>query len=311
MDNQYRDFEIWSRALIESKDVDPVYPLVRGIIEEYGFEPEWFAFVYTSFYSLESAVKMCKRMPTKEKFNPSRFKEMRLSRFLHHYSHERRGVARSIEGQTKSLERVVNFLKAAEKGGGFSPKIRDWDNQEFRSFVMTFPLFGEWASFKIAELFEKSLDYSNLRILDLNLDKKDPNKNDGPVGGLRWLYGRNQRYDRSIFPVWNRFGENLADAWGVDMGEVETCLCKWHKMKTGKYWVGHDIAEFISLKPVLEQKRYYRLMNNNFDRRFWHNISKFPKELKPVYFKTGKILNDDFAKSLPEINVLKVLLDTE
>lgn len=311
MEDQYRDFELYSRALIESKDVDPVYPLVKSIIKEYGFEPEWFVFVYVSFYSLESAIKLCSKWPTKFEFKSEVFRKMRLSGELHHFSHERRGISRNIDNQINSLNRVVSFLTAVEKKAPFSADIRNFNALDFKDYICTFPLFGDWASFKITELFEKSLDYKNLTILDLNLRNRSPNSNDGPVGGLRWLYGRETKYDADIFPVWDRFGENLAKAWGVDLGEVETCLCKWHKMRTGKYWVGHDIAEFVSLKPILGEQRYRRIMSQNFDERFWKSFDKFPKQLKPVYFKTGRIENSDFATELPKIDVLDILMKTE
>lgn len=195
-------------------------------------------------------------------------------------------------------------------GGRIESPLLD-SNIDFRNNLMILPFHGEWSSFKIAELFEKSLGYSNLAILDLGLDGKDPNKNDGPVGGLRWLYGRDHQYSKDIYPIWNRYGENLAKAWGVGMGEVETCFCKWHKMMTGKYWVGHDIAEFVELKKIMDPAVYRDIMGENFDERLWKDIGMFPKHLRKTYQKEGKILNSEFAKELPRIDALEILMKTE
>lgn len=306
MDRQFRDFELYSRALITSKDVDPVYPFVRSIIEHYGFEPEWFVFCYSTFYSLESAIKMCERMPKRKHWDPAKFLKLRSNGTLSHFNHERRGSCRNPENQLLMFEDIIHLINHLP-----SDKSELDSNKGFRDGIMAARFHGEWSAFKIAELFEKSLDYTNLAILDLGLDGKDPNKNDGPIGGLRWLYGRDHKYDKSIYPAWNRYGEALAKAWGVGMGEVETCLCKWHKMKTGKYWVGHDIAEFVELQTIMDPVVYRDIMRDNFDERLWKDIETFPKHLRKTYQNQGKILNSEFAKDLPKINALEILISTE
>lgn len=306
--DMYKDFELYSRALIESNDVDPVYPLVRDIIDHYGFEPEWFVFCYVGFYSLESGIKMCKEMPSVDDWDEEKFRHLRLTKHLHHFNHERRGTCRNIDNQVNMFKRIKLWFEELQEGQFYNGEI---NNHSFRKEVMSLPFHGDWASYKIAELFEKSLGCKELEIPDLGLEGKRPNKNDGPVGGLRWLYGRDHEYTEDIFPVWNRFGEALAKAWGVDMGKVETCLCKWHKMMTGKYWVGHDVAEFIELEHTLGKKTYEGLMEKHFDRSLWAGMRSFPSGRKKVYSVDGEILNSHFAKKLPKIDVYKILMEVE
>lgn len=308
---QYIDFEIYSRALIESRDVDPVYPLVKSIIEHYRFEPEWFIFCYVAFYNLESVIKFCEEFPNSRTFDPGKFMKLRQTGKFSKFGHERRGSCRIPNNQVKIFQEGVDFVSAIHDhvSGRVESQFLD-SNRDFRDNIESLAFHGSWAAFKIAELFEKSLDFTNLTIHDLGLDDKDPNRNDGPVGGLRWLYGREHEYNKDIYPVWNEFGSNLAKAWGVDMGEVETCLCKWHKMMSGKYWVGHDIAEFIELQHVMDSDIYQGIMGANFDDRMWKNLRRFPKEHRPVYRDSGKIINAEIAKKLPKIDVLQILLDT-
>ncbi len=308
----HKDFELFSRALIESKDVDPTYILIKDIIEEYKFEPEWFVFVYVMFYSLESAIKICEKMPTRGDWDRRWFMNQRTNKHINKFGHERRGQIRNVDIQVEVFGEIREFIMSIEThttNGRFDNPLMS--NKSFRKSIESIYHHGGWASFKIAEIFEKSLGYEQLKIPDVGLDGRDPNSNDGPVSGLRWLYGRDNKYDTSIYPLWNRFGANLAEAWGVDIGEVETCFCKWHKLMTGKYFVGHDIQEFVELEEVMGADRYERLMAENFAPVFWHDTKELQKKKKKIYQDTGKIIFHSFAEELPEIDVLGILLETE
>lgn len=312
MKDIYRDFEVFSRALIVSKDVDPVYPMIKDIVKEYKFEPEWFAFVYVMFYSLESATKVCQKMSNRNAWDSRWFEANRKNGYISKFGHERRGQIRNVDVQVQVLSEIREFVSIIEQhhDGVLESPILD-SNKDFREAIEGISHHGSWASFKLAEIFEKSLGYEQFKIQDLGIDGRDPNSNDGPVSGLRWLYGRDNKYDTSIFPVWNRFGANLAKAWGVDIGEIETCLCKWHKIMTGKYFIGHDIQEFVELEEVMGTNTYYELMKKNFDVRFWVDVKELQKSKKKVYQETDDILYSSFAKSLPQIDVYKILMETK
>ena len=308
----HTDFELYSRALIESKDVDPTYPVVGTIIDLYGFEPEWFVFVYVSYYNLGSAIQFCEKHPTSDKMRswvkvPSMLESFQQIR---NFGHERRGNSRIPENMYKGLKAFTDeLLPLIEEWKSEVPWNNTLDSQPiFRQAIQSLPNHGGWASFKIAELFEKSLGYESLAVPDLGLDGRDPNSYDGPVGGLRWLFGRDNEYDKDWFPIWNKFGERLAEGWGVEMGKVETCLCKWHKVANGKYFIGHDIQEFIDLKPVVG-KKYYKQIMSHFDERLWKNVEHLEKHLKSTYMKTGELAYSEFAQNLPKIDVLDVILD--
>lgn len=316
-EKDYKDFDVYSRALIGSNDVDPTYPVIKSIIQKEGFDPYWFSFVYVGFYSLETAIKMCRVMPSHREWNPKVFAEKRSTREWGKFGHERRGTARNITTQINNFEAITHFLEFInwedKKDAEVKHKNEIWydslqSQPEFRAALQTLPFHGGWASFKLAEIWEKSLGFTHFAIPDLGVAGRDPNSNDGPVGGLRWLYGRDSQYDDSWYSVWDDLGSRLARAWRVDIGKVETCLCKWHKMKSGKYYIGHDIHEFHELEPVLGRKHYRQIMAEHFDPQIWEDFHGIQKQWKSVYANTGEILFSNFADKLPSADILSIML---
>lgn len=314
----YDDFGLYCRALIGSKDVDPTYPVIKSIIEKEGVDPLWFAFVYVAFYNLETAILMCREIPTHEHWfdNKRLFFVRRRDKIWSKFGHERRGSARNVENQIKMFDAIARFLDTINDELEYltaPEEIKNWhiDQYSFRTALQTLPNHGGWASFKIAEIFEKSFDFNNFTIPDLGVVGRDPNSNDGPVGGLRWLYGRDNKYDANWYEVWERFGARLAKSLNVDIGVVETCLCKWHKMVSGKYYIGHDIHEFHELEIVLGRKNYRSIMSDHFNPEIWVDFHGVQKQWKSTFSSKGEIVFSSFADGIPEIDVLDIILQEE
>lgn len=312
----YADFDVYSRALIGSNDVDPTYPVIKSIVKREGFDPYWFAFVYVGFYNLETAILMCREIPSHEYWydNKKLFANRRNDKVWSKFGHERRGTARNIQTQINNFSAVAVFLETINDEMEYmtaSEVVKNWhvDQASFRAALQTLPFHGGWASFKIAEIFEKAFGMEQFIIPDLGVVGRDPNSNDGPVGGLRWLYGRENEYDSTWYSVWDDLGSRLASAWGVDIGRVETCLCKWHKMVSGKYYIGHDIHEFHELEPVLGRKTYRSIMQDHFDSEIWEEFHGIQKQWKNVYATKGDILFSNFANKYPEVDVLQLMLE--
>jgi len=299
----YIDFDLFTRIMIVSGDDDPTYPMIKSVYELYDFEPHWFVFMYHAFYSIESAVKMCKIMPAKEYWNEVKFRKLREKNKFS-FGYERRGL-RNVDNQVKHLNAVVKFLD----------EIDDHliDNLTYRRGVENLPQNGGWASFKNAEIFEKALGYKQLEIPDLGIDHRDVNSDsDGPIPALRLLYGWENHYFNDIIPAWNRLGVALAEEYGVSVGKIETCLCKFIKPIKGQYFPGHDIYEFHSLKDVLGMENWETVMNDNFSERFLEPITheQFKRNNK-YYSEKGKYLNSDFASEMESVNVLEVILNID
>lgn len=301
-----KDFDVFSRALVMSNDVDPTYPVIKDILKHKPhYQPEWFVFVYVAYYSLESAVQFCDMWPTYEEYkdNTGKFIKLREERrIINKFGHERRGTCRNPKNQLVLFKAAGDFIKNDLK------TLEKASNLDFRVRLESKPWHGGWSAFKIAEIFEKSLGWENLKIKDLGLDGRDPNSNDGPIGGLRWIFGRDNKYNQNWFKTWNRFGSELSKAWDFDIGEVETCLCKWHKTVSGKYFVGHDIQEFVELKHVLDKDVYWQIMSGNFDKGFWKGKNTLDKHLKSHYLSKGEILYGDYGKKITPISIADIIL---
>lgn len=298
----YEDFDIFSRALIASKDVDPTYPFINRLIFEYSFDPEWFAIAYVNFYSLASAIIFCNEFPSRDDFNKQKFIQMRNDKVISHMGVERRGTQRNLENQVIMFEKSIIALKKRKF---------DFSNQTaFRKSTMqNLHLYGVWASFKLSEVFEKSLNYGDLRIQDLGIQGKDPNSNDGPIGGLRWLFGRKDHYDNSHIALWDKLGIKLRDAWKVDLGEVETCLCKWHKICSGNYYIGHDIDEFWELRFVMTEEVFFNCMSI-FDSSFLTPRHGVDKNKKKLFLQHGLLFNRHFESvNKNKADVIQIIMD--
>lgn len=302
----YKDFDIFTRALIGSRDVDPIYNFIKAYLSEHPkWQKEWFCFAYVNMYSLESAMKFCNEIPDAASwldYGAEKFIEMRESKFISKMGIERRGSQRAIPNQYLMFETAANSL--------LENKLNTEDQFSFKKSVnKNVHMYGPWATFKIAEVYEKALGYKELSILDLGINERDPNSNDGPMGGLRHLYGRDIQFDKTIIPTWNRFGENLAKGYGVDIGEIESSLCKFHKLVTGKYYIGHDIDELHELSEIVG-KGFGNIMLGEFNIGF--TIPKYgvEREYKGTYKESGKIINANYCKLLPELSVLDILLET-
>lgn len=276
--SQLHDFEVFetfSKALVNSNDVDPVYPFLAHIIRHEGFDPEEAVFWYGYFYSIESMVKLLR--------GQINFEEAKY------------GIERGRTPQIrdpKNKERTLSAWKSA-KPTEFA--ARATSSREFAEYLRQIPYFGGWASYKYTELFEKTLAFDNLAPTDMNVAEGDVNGNGGPCGGLRWLYGIEDKYTSAIVPEWEALGVTLSRRWGYDLGQVETCLCKYRKLKVGNYFVGHDIQEFTHLKSLWSESVYRKLMEDSgFDERIFRD--GFVKKHKRLYKDTGRILNSEYSE---------------
>lgn len=275
----YYDFEKASLALIQTKDVDPVYPFLKSIINHENIDPETSVFMYVYYYSIESMVLFMREISTHkcpyETFN-------KINKF---------GMER---GRTPQVRRIENFGKALSRWNEIkeSLKQKTHDFNSGRELFKTIPYFGDWACYKICEVLDQTLGYDNLRINGLGIEDSNPNKNTGPIFGLRYLYGMDKKYSKQILKEWEVFGWSLAKKWGAPIGQVESCLCKVPKiLHKGSYVVGHDINEFLALKDnnIFEEKHFWDLIDScGFDHKFLQ--FHFSQKEKTAYVKNKHLL---------------------
>lgn len=293
-------FEQFSRILIATSDVDPVYPLVSEIIKQERFEAEWFVYIYCLYYSLDSAIKVCRIFPTSDSWNEADFKSK--AGHIRTFGAERRGTHRIFENQLKA----INGWRAIKDQ---IIKVQSFGNAvAFRELIKSLPFQGDWAAFKITELHEKSLGYANLAPPNMDIGVRDVNSSLGPVGGCRLLYGIENTYPQSIAPEWEAMGVSLAARWSqqlgrtVDLGEVETCLCKYSKLAKGNYYPLHDINEFVHLGATLSELVLKRLLTRcKFPVQGWQ--SEHPKSYKKAFKDRREMLFADLDPIRPPVTL--------
>lgn len=268
----FDDFEKYSRSMIFLNDIDPVYPLLKQIIKKEGFDPEKAVFWYSYFYSIESMVKYLR--------NEIDFTEAKY------------GIERGRTPQVRVTENKNKTVNAWNS--------RNWDQiarecrngREFAERVKEIPFFGHWVSYKITEIFAETLDYKNLKPNDMNLENADLSKTSGPTGGLRVLYGMDEVFDKSIVPEWEDLGRTLAARWNIDIGEVESLLCKFYKVVDGRYVIGKDVNEFIHLSHLWPEKEFIDLMEScKFHPRLLEKT--YTAKESSIFKKTGVLMNSD------------------
>jgi len=279
--HNFADFEKASLALIKTGDADPVYPFLKQLIAFEKFHPTEACFLYVYFYSLESMTAFLR----KTSLSCGTEEELKAT-----FTGLKFGMER---GRTPQVRDFNNFLKArrAWLGINFSEAVKS--PAHFRAAMKGVPYFGEWASYKMCEVFQRALGHSSLDLPDIGINEGDANSSTGPIFGLRYLYGIDNTFTRSIIPEWNALANTLAARWNADLSEVETCLCKVPKiLKKGSYFVGHDIWELSLLKSHLPD--YSAIMNNcKFDPALWdlELDHKEVNKLKKAYVRDGILAN--------------------
>lgn len=232
-----RDFFTFSRLHVESGDVDPLYPVLRHLIKDE--EPEaqvWRTLVYVAFYNLPSALLW------QERIGDTHF----AGQWNATDAYLPTGVERrSLRGGVNMLRHLQDLARLARLHGGF----RNWltwnftgdsgaDWAQLQRNVAEAWGNGRWAAYKTAEVCQK--------VLGFPVEPADMGNagSTGPRKGLELLFGPSQSVGE--LDAWGGWlHSQLAGNEGVnlDLAEVETCLCDFHSMWHGHYYVGHDIDQ--------------------------------------------------------------------
>ena len=228
----------FSKAHIESKDIDPAYPLLKDVYDRLNLTIEervWRTALYVCFYHLGSAEVAWKRYPTP----PSSVKPFVLPTGV-----ERRGM----RGQPQRVADHLNsLLEAARRLGG----MRQWAESQIgiggtdgwagaRTAFESLVQCGPWASYKWADLMKHTLGFE-IEASDIGVGGRG--KKAGPIPGMVWLTGLDWKRCANEIKTQLDLLEICRDR-GVPfagLDQLETSLCDVNSMVKGKYYVGHDI----------------------------------------------------------------------
>lgn len=215
-------------AEIDTKDVDPVYP----VLETVGRLQDWSAdhlvrsvFLHVAYYDLGSALVAADAWP------------QRPVGLL--CGTERRGH-RTPERLTKHLDALDAWL-----GDAPAETVRDLltgsPADAFDAVVAAvgqIPGNGRWASYKTAEMLWKVAGYP------LEAARLEIEGSSGPAAGLL-LLAPDTRPTELLAKLLMADLEVSTGA-SVRPEQVETTLCDFHALFTGRYYVGHDIDQMLA-----------------------------------------------------------------
>lgn len=276
--NEWTDFAAFAEAQVATKDMDPVYPVLR-YIERNMSEDEALelTLLYLAYYRLDSGLRAVD-LPWFD-----------LAARNYPCATERRGhrnpVALAAHIESMSLLR--------DAFGGW----REWLEAQGMTWAGVTAQAqrahgnARWAAFKLCELLQQVHDWP-LKAPDIAADGAT-----GPLYGLRLLlpsWPEEQRIASGGEEVLTQ----LRYSYGVSLSleEVETALCDFHALAEGRYYVGYSIDEMleqalscpdVDVRSRILEARYATLPHEMLgELNGWEGVRR---ELKPVYRDTGVI----------------------
>lgn len=234
----FNDLVLFSKAQLESLDVDPLYPVLSYLHKP--MEPEqalWHTLLYVGYYNIVSATvafdaqqepgplpDFCNALPT--------------------------GMERRYFRNGTIYQHFNHLLAIRDHYGSF----HDWLTDGFREddpcynwekvqANLQLPWNnGRWAGYKTAEILFKVHGYPLLPT-DMGLDF-----NRGPRPGLGLFYPIPEGRSKQEVALMNAQGEDLlsrlvkAEVF-LGIEQLETMLCDFHTLFEGRYYVGLDIDQ--------------------------------------------------------------------
>jgi hypothetical protein len=239
------DLAEFARAAVASEDIDPAYPVLKRLQADLPDDEArlWSSLCFVATYRLASSIQVAAVHPEPVMWAPNLWS---LPTGV-----ERRG----LRGGTPMARHVASVLDWVESYGS----IRAWLTHGFTgdkalraNWTAVRDAYGaafgngRWATYKLAEVL-KEVNGWPIEAPDMGNDGST-----GPRAGLEMLFGPVQGNARNAIAVLDAQGwgvqQYLAEQSGLSLPieQVETVLCDFHALATGRYYVGHDIDVMLA-----------------------------------------------------------------
>lgn len=294
------DYLRWHPAQVASNDIDPMYPLLRELADQWGLNMEdraWLVFCHVIWYHPGSTLvgfqtmnELAMMPDTEEGLWASGLLDLPCET-------ERRGhrpkqpLINHLLGLRRDLLAAGGAWEWAQRAvdGAVNPK-QGW--LRLNEQLMTLTGNGRWAAYKTAEMLQK--------VCDLPVVAADAGHrySSGPRKGLEILHpGLPAGQSPEVVAHLDFLTEMLADQLGEpDIAQVETSLCDFNSLVHGRYYLGHDIDSmqhaFLKLGDRLPSEAW-AARDAVFERQFlgefngWDGVRK---DANQHYKKTGELL---------------------
>lgn len=240
------DLARFARYQLATRDIDPVYPVLRAL---YGAHPEWsremrlwHTLLYVAYYNLPSSYRAFQHVSTPENVHLIPFDILRLPTGI-----ERRGLRGGFHMQEHLYDLAQRWRASGHnleamltQGFGTDPCV-NWERLQWTLRLIKYN--GRWAAYKTGEILMKVHDF-NVEPTDMGMAFSS-----GPRWGLAQFFGPMEGNDPETIDHLNQEAEvlhnYLMSEYGMIIGieELETVLCDFHSLSSGRYYVGKDIDE--------------------------------------------------------------------
>lgn len=259
-----RDFLVFAEHMVRSEDIDPLYPVLRALYQQYGFKQEqalWATALYLAYYNLPSALQALALWPLYDRPQPAASELHRFPRAV-----ERRG----LRAESALAAHLHSLVSEVHTSVDFAAWLRQgWTGQVYANYEVFWETAqrpwgnGRWAAFKWCELLKKVHGF-NLAAPDMRMQYCS-----GPREGLCWLFSLEEPQTVGTLNLAGEHVYHLLHNHGFrsDWEQVETLLCNFNSMRKGNYYCGHDWSEIVEqvASSSLEGRAKQRMLDLIFD----------------------------------------------
>ena len=301
MRDVWGDIVEFGRWHVESRDIDPVYPVLRDLCDRRDVDAEsrlWLLFCYVAFYDLASGLTVWEMTGTPDKLDRVDVADAcdRLPKATERRGHRRPGFAyRHLQSVAAHGRAHGSLWSLVTSGFGDDPE-HNW--LRLQDTLMQIHGNGRWAAYKSGELM--------MEIADLPVRPTDAGNawSSGPRKGLALLFDPVEgngadaiaQLDAQVDATLAAF----ADAGlPLRVEQVETILCDFASMDAGRFYVGHDIDHLqhqIEHAPALSESLREDLWvarERTIDAQWRGEAAGWTgprKDLNRLYRETGQIV---------------------
>lgn len=268
----FSDFCEFSNKQLESKDIDPMYPVLESVFKQRDYDEEtklWYLYLYTTFYHVGSAEEVFNKYPKKTIIDSK-------NEIYHVTGIERRGFRGNLKwidtiNELERYDSMIDFVSVTKRGGMLGWKEMRMRYQEIKNN-------GPWASYKFADLLAHVMNYS--------IQADDIGNNKSVLGCAEVLTGVNSKIVEKSGQLQNDLYDECIKS-GVQftgLDQLETCLCDFHTILDGRYYVGNDID--MNMKQIPDLPEFWKARQEVFDSKFLgenHNWVGERKDKKKQY----------------------------
>lgn len=307
-------------AMVRTQDLDPLYPILRRLNEQDGHEPGSDeamkrSVVYTAFYNIAAAECVVEAAKHDKSAVVARQLAGRAGT-------ERRGL--------RTPDFMVFHLNSigirARDAGGFTPWLQQHWTEESTpkerwelatEVLLAVPYNGRWAAYKTCDILAEVHGWP------MEAPDAGHRFSSGPREGLLLLQAQTGHTFLPDLPEHNDQSQGAIERldratetvqhelWRRDvpmkMSEVETILCNWKALVSGRYYIGHDVDEMLGQVLSLPQTGEYASVRSRLlkarratfmpellgEQLGWIGVRK---ELMGTYAWTGELVNAELGR---------------